>query len=206
MPSYPSLLLITAFTVWPSFVFAQRTTDATAGPIARSIAREVGRLGTAQQPDAPAESGGRQRAHSDWSRVRRLKPGTQLVLIVNSAPQVVRSLVSSDEATLTVLNPAESLAPITIARTEIAEVRTLPSKHVGRYAWRGALIGAAIGAAVGGVAAGTDNSLCCGDQGMLVGAGAGAGGIYGVLIGVVVGAVVPRRSDVIYRTPGRARE
>lgn len=67
----------------------------TAGPIARSIASEAARFAAAQ----PNQS-----ADAEWSRVRNLAPGTEVVLTVKGSQPGGRSFVIADEAQLTTLH------------------------------------------------------------------------------------------------------
>jgi hypothetical protein len=96
-------------------VAAQRDTPA-AGPIALSINREAARLATVQQgqPDDP-----------EWSRVRTLAPGTELIVIVNASQLARRYFVAGDESSLTVLNVGAPALPV--AARDV--LRDLASTH-----------------------------------------------------------------------------
>jgi hypothetical protein len=66
-----------------------------AGPITPSITREAARFATVQQSN-PVDS--------QWSRVRKLAPGAELIVIVKGAQLAHRYFVAGDESDLTVLN------------------------------------------------------------------------------------------------------
>src|SRR5262245_26462311 len=83
-------------------------TLAAASSVRESTLREATRLaGLSQRP--PAES--------DWSRVRKLKPGTAIVLVEKnsavpqSSVQDRRHVIQTDDSTLTVLNLTRVVLP-----------------------------------------------------------------------------------------------
>jgi hypothetical protein len=78
------------------------------GPLRESTVREAARLaGLPQKPSAD----------SDWSRVRRLKPGSAIVLVDRSSPaqrssvQDRRHVIQTDDSSITVLNLTDSVLP-----------------------------------------------------------------------------------------------
>lgn len=84
--------------------------------VARSITREAARFAGVQQR-APLDS--------EWSRVRRLAPGTELVVIVEGAQPANRYFVAGDESELTVLNVGNPALPNTARNV----LRDLTSTH-----------------------------------------------------------------------------
>jgi hypothetical protein len=115
MRSAVSLALVTSLIGSALPVAAQPNTPM-AGPIARSITREAARFATVQQ-SKPVDS--------EWSRVRTLAPGTELIVIVKDSPPVNRYFVAGDESDLTVLNVGDPALP-TAARDVL---RDLASTH-----------------------------------------------------------------------------
>jgi hypothetical protein len=84
-----------------------------AGPVARSITREAARF--AAQPNQSAES--------NWSRVRKLASGTEIIMTVKGSPSVRRSLVAADDSDLSVLNVGDPALPAA-ARDVLRDVAT----------------------------------------------------------------------------------
>ena len=74
---------------------AQQITAPAAGPIARSLEREAARFANFEQgtSDDP-----------EWSRVRRLAPGTDISVTVRGSDPVERCLVAQDDSGLILLN------------------------------------------------------------------------------------------------------
>jgi hypothetical protein len=75
----------------------------TGDPIARSISGEADRFATIQQ-SKPADP--------EWSRVRKLAPGTELIVVISGEKRAHRYLVAADEAELTVLNVGDPTLPV----------------------------------------------------------------------------------------------
>lgn len=92
-----------------AFVGAVCVTIPTFGsPLRESTVREAARL--VELPQKPS-------ANADWSRVRKLKPGTAIVLVDRSSParpgsvQDHRHLIQADGASITVLNLTRIVLP-----------------------------------------------------------------------------------------------
>jgi hypothetical protein len=83
-------------------VAAQDRMESAPGPIARAIAREAVRLTV----DPRAGS-----ADVEWSRVRKLAPGTEIIVTVEGSQPGGRYVVRADESDLTVLNVADPPLP-----------------------------------------------------------------------------------------------
>ena len=83
-------------------VAAQNRMESTPGPIARTIAREAARL--AVDPQAGS-------ADVEWSRVRKLAPGTEIIVTVGDSQPGGRYVVRADESGLAVLNVADPPLP-----------------------------------------------------------------------------------------------
>jgi hypothetical protein len=120
--------------------------DAPPGPIAGAISREAARL-VANQDTAASEADSEQQdtlTLSDWSRVRRLAPGTRMIVTVNGERPIPWKFRTADASQLTVHDATghEEM----IARSDVAEIETLVI--------RGSKVGAIVGA-VGGAFLGT---------------------------------------------------
>lgn len=86
----------------------------TSGPLTRAVTREAVRLAAAGGPTAPGIESVQQSgkpARSDWSRVLKLAPGTEIVVTVNGASPAQRYFVAAEESDLTVLNLTEPTLP-----------------------------------------------------------------------------------------------
>ena len=95
--------------------------EPTSGPIARAVTREAVRLAAAQ-PNEPADP--------SWSRVRKLKPGTEVTVTVKGTQPGKRYFLGADEAGLTVLNLTEPTLPAA-ARDTLLELASLnPERFV----------------------------------------------------------------------------
>jgi hypothetical protein len=115
MRSAVSFTLITSLIASAVPVVAQQNIREV-GPITRSITPEAARFATVQQSN-PVDS--------QWSRVRKLAPGTELIVTVQGAPLANRYFVAGDESDLTVLN-VEALA---LAGAASDVLRDLASTH-----------------------------------------------------------------------------
>src|SRR5437660_915096 len=93
-------------------VTVQEEVHTTAGPISRAITVEAGRLAATSAP-AEANQRTREPVNATWSRVRRLKPGTEIMMTANGSQPGKRYVLSADEAGITLLN----LADLTLAFT-----------------------------------------------------------------------------------------
>ena len=102
--------------VWCTAAFADTTpadgstefagvTPASTGPIARSIAREAVRLTVDRRSGSD---------DVEWSRVRKLAPGTELIVTVEGSQPGGRYVVRVGESDLTVLNVADSPLPAAV--------------------------------------------------------------------------------------------
>jgi len=113
--SVVSLALVTSLIGSALPVVAAQNTPMN-GPIARSVTAEAARFVTAEQPTA---------GDSEWARVRRLAPGTELIVTVKSAQPASRYFVGGDDSGLTMLNIGAPTLP-TAARNVL---RSLASTH-----------------------------------------------------------------------------
>ena len=114
MRSAVSLALATALIGSALPAAAQQHTPM-AGPIVRSIPREAARFADVHQSE-PVDS--------EWSRVRRLAPGTELIVIVNGSQAARRYFVAGDDCDLTVLNVGDAALS-----TAAGVLRDLTSTH-----------------------------------------------------------------------------
>ena len=112
MKSTLSLTLIVCLVASALPVTAQEQTE-TAGPLARAMTRETVRLAAVQSGGTPAES--------NWSRVRKLASGTEIILTVKGSPLVSRHFVVADDSDLSVLNVGDPALP-TAARDVLRDV------------------------------------------------------------------------------------
>ena len=149
--------------------------ESTAGPIARGIAREAARL-TVDQAASSADA--------EWSRVRKLASGSEIIVTtVKAAQPVKRRVVRVDESILTLSN---GHVVEQVARNDVAEIKTLKR---GRGVWGhlGPLGGYFVGALSGGYAVGLTCQAVqgrdrCDSGAFLLGAlmGGISGGLYGL--------------------------
>ena len=95
-------------------VAAQQNTP-TVSPIARSITREAARFATVQQSTLDSE----------WSRVRKLAPGSELIVTVKGSPPAQRYFVAGDESDLTVLTLTDPALPAAVRDV----LRDMASNH-----------------------------------------------------------------------------
>jgi hypothetical protein len=86
------------------------------GPLARAIGREGDRLALAPQ--------GRS-ADADWSRVRKLEPGSDITMNVRGLQPGRRILVTADDSGITVLNLSDPNLPVAAVRA----LREIASQH-----------------------------------------------------------------------------
>lgn len=77
---------------------AQAGTESTPGPIAQAIEQQA--VGFRVDPETGL-------VDSQWSRVRRLPPGTEIIVTTRQGPPDVRYVVRADESWLTVLKLAD---------------------------------------------------------------------------------------------------
>jgi hypothetical protein len=77
------------------------------------MTREAVRLGAVQSSGTPAES--------NWSRVRKLASGTEIIVTVKGSPPVSRYFVAADDSGLSVLNVGDPALP-TAARDVLRDV------------------------------------------------------------------------------------
>jgi hypothetical protein len=75
-----------------------------AGPLARAVMRQAVRL-------AAVQSGGTS-AESNWSRVRKLASGTEIIVTVKGSRPTNRYFLAGDESELMVLNVADPALPV----------------------------------------------------------------------------------------------
>jgi hypothetical protein len=107
---------------------AQEPMGTSAGPIHRAVVREVARLAARGEPTASVvetvQQGGAP-AKSNWSRVRKLAPDTEIVVTVKGSPPTQRYFLVGDESDLTVLNVADPALP----HTERGVLHDVASTH-----------------------------------------------------------------------------
>ena len=115
MRSAVSLALVTSMLGSALPVAAQQNTPL-AGPISHSIIPGAARFATLQESNV---------VDSEWSRVRTLAPGTEVILIVKDLELANRYFVAGDESDVTVLNVGNPALPS--AAREV--LRDLASAH-----------------------------------------------------------------------------
>jgi hypothetical protein len=152
---------------------AQDRMQSMAGPIARGIAREATRLTvdqTASSDDA------------EWSRVRKLASGSEIIVTIEGAQPVERRVVRVDESSLTLSN---GQVVERVARNDVAEIKTV-KKGKGVWGHLGPLGGYFVGALSGGYAVGlacqaVQGRNQCDSGAFLLGTliGGISGGLYG---------------------------
>jgi hypothetical protein len=162
---------------------AQDRMQSTAGPIARGIAREAARLTVDQTASSD---------DVEWSRVRKLASGSEIIVIIERAQPVERRVarvarvvrvVRVDESSLTLSN---GQVVERVARNDVAEIKTV-KKGTGVWGHLGPLGGYFVGALSGGYAVGLACQAVqgrdrCDSGAFLLGAlmGGISGGLYGL--------------------------
>ncbi len=89
------------------------TAQETAGPLTRAMTHEAVRLAAVQSGGTPDES--------NWPRIRKLAPGTEIIVTVTGSPPVSRYFVAADDSDLSVLNVDDPALP-TAARDVLRDV------------------------------------------------------------------------------------
>jgi hypothetical protein len=153
-------------------------------PLARAVSRAVAGLASVA---APAN----QPAHSNWSRVRDIEPGTAIRLTVKGPESGQRYFIAADDSSLTVGDrkvAGREQIVTQIARDDVAEITAMRRRVIKEM-----LIGTAGGAAVG-VVAGLlgDHHFALAVTALSAGIGAGVGAAFGA---------THKNLDVIYRAP-----
>jgi hypothetical protein len=142
-----------------------------------------------------------QASDAEWSRVRNLVSGAQIVVTLHRSEPRKTYFVRADESDLIV--KATTRGPLeSIPRVDIDRIGRSP----GHPARKGALIGVAIGAAVGAFLILADCSSsggegACAVRGLVVAMFGGIGAGSGAAIGALIGAFRDKTRDVIYRAP-----
>jgi hypothetical protein len=97
--------------------------------LADAVAREAVRLASTTGEPTTSVAGNVQQAgkpgHSEWSRLRKLAPGTQVIVTIEGASPGSRYVVSADDSGLTVLNLTDPTLPAAAARA----LREIASQH-----------------------------------------------------------------------------
>jgi hypothetical protein len=105
-----SLTLVVALITSALPVTAHERVDRTAGPISRAITIEAARL--AAEPavvDANQQAGAS--TNADWSRVRKLEPGMEIMVTANGSQSGKRYVLSADDSGITVLTLTDPALP-----------------------------------------------------------------------------------------------
>jgi hypothetical protein len=103
MKSALSLILITSLGASALPVVAQDRMAATSGPIASAITRAAVQLAAADHPTKAPDP--------NWSRVRALAPGAEVIVTLKGTLPVKRYFVTADGSDLTVLNLTDPALP-----------------------------------------------------------------------------------------------
>ena len=120
---------------------AQDRMQSMAGPIARGIAREATRLTVDQSASS---------TDVEWSRVRKLASGSEIIVTIEGAQPVERRVVRVDESSLTLSN---GQVVERVARNNVAEIKAV-KKGKGVWGHLGPLGGYFVGALSGGYGVG----------------------------------------------------
>ena len=123
-------------------VVAQDRMEATHSAIARAISSEAARLARAGEPVGVVGQGATP-GDSNWARVGKLAPGTEVIMTIKGSQPAKRYVVRADDSELTVT--ASKLGQnVRIARNDVAQIKTVTTRG-----WPGALLGGAGGVALG---------------------------------------------------------
>ena len=127
------LTLIVCLPAWALPVTARETTD-TASPLARAITREATRLAATGEPTTPViepvQKDGRP-VESDWTAVRTLAAGTEVVVTVKGFQAGSRYFALADESELTVLDLTDPMLPGAARRVLLDMVARHPEYFAG---------------------------------------------------------------------------
>ena len=141
-------------------------------------------------------------AQENWSRVRKLEPGSEITVTIGSSQPVQQLFVSADDSVLTVLNLTGPASPATrVRRTDVVEITT---RKKGRGIW--GHLGPLGGWFAGGIAGGYGAGLVCQAAAGRDRCDTGAF-LTGVLVGGIAGGTygfhAARREteDIVYRAP-----
>ena len=128
MKAAPSLALVLFLMTSALPLTAQERIDRTAGPISRAVTREAVRLAAkpavVDDDQHPGES-----TNADWSRVRKLESGTEIMVTANSSQPGKRYVLSADDSGITVLNLAEATLPAATSKV----LRDLASQNPAHF-------------------------------------------------------------------------
>jgi hypothetical protein len=173
MRSAASITLIACLVTSTLPLEAQDQMQSTAGPIASGIAREASRL-TVEQTASSTDA--------EWSRVRKLSSGSEIILTIKGAQPVERRVVRADDSSLTV---SHGQVVERVARNDVVEIKTV-KKGRGVWGHLGPLGGYFVGALSGGYAVGLACQAVqgrdrCDSGAFLLGSliGGVSGGLYG---------------------------
>ena len=128
-------MLVVSFATSTLTLAAQEKIEPTPSPFARAITREAARL-AAEPMSSTAESvqqRGTLAAESSWSRVPKVKPGSEIVLTVKGSQSERRFFVQADASELTVLNLTDPALP---GAAKLA-LRDIASRHPDYFATPG---------------------------------------------------------------------
>lgn len=132
MKAVLSLTLIVCLVMSALPLTAQEKTE-TAGPLSRPVVRQPARLGGADEPTTrltePAQTGGNP-AVSDWSRVRALARGIEVVVTLKGASPSSRYFVLANEFELGILNLTDPALPQAATRVLLDMVARHPEYFV----------------------------------------------------------------------------
>ena len=123
-----TLILTLVMSALPVTAQQKVTSLEPAGPLGRAVTREAVRLaaaGESTSSSGEAVQQGGKLARSDWSRVRKLAPGTEIVVTVNGSSPAQRYFVAAEESDLTVLNVTEPTLPANVGDV----LRDVASNH-----------------------------------------------------------------------------
>jgi len=132
-------------------VAAPVPTATTAGPIAGAMTREVLRRAAAAEPiggEAGQQSG--KLADANWSRVRKLAPGTEIIVTVKGSPVTEWYFVAANESDLTVLHLTDPSLPVA-ARDILRDMAAIHPDYFAVADKRGSFVNGAVRVAPDGV-------------------------------------------------------
>ena len=121
MKSAPSLTLVASLMGSAPPVAAQDRMELTAGAIRQAIPREAARMAAEHSGTEAIQ----QPTDSDWSRVRKLTPGTEITVTIRGSQTAQRYFVSTDNSGITVLNLSDPTLPTAAVRA----LRQIASQH-----------------------------------------------------------------------------
>lgn len=147
---------------------------------------------------APAASAQAAVASREWSAVKSLRVGDELVVLTRNDVTVKGKLDAVSDAGLTLSRKNKTSS---LDRADVRRVYRVKGRSVGRATLIGLGVGTGAGAAVGGVVAATAESTESGEELLPVMVFGAGGAIIGTLAGLTTGLFRRKKRALVYEAP-----